>query len=91
MKQKNEDKMLTELSHYLTSSFTKGSKEEIAELIAKLENPNREKEDKIKKKILNQRYIIYDFETDTHTDIHRLLQLVSASQKVSRCMDLLST
>jgi hypothetical protein len=49
MEQKNEGKMLTDLAHYLTSSFTKGSQEEIAELIAKLENPNREKEDKIKK------------------------------------------
>lgn len=26
---------------------------------------------KLKSKILNQRYIIYDFETDTHTDIHK--------------------
>ena len=71
MEQNNEGKMITDLAHYLTSSFTKGSKEEIAELIAKVEHPNREKEETIKKKILNQRYIIYDFETDTHTDIHK--------------------
>ena len=71
MEQKNDGKMIKDLAHYLTSSYTKGSKEEIGELIAKLEEPDIKKVNNIKNKILNQRYIIYDFETDTHTDSHK--------------------
>ena len=52
--------MVKELSHYLTRGFTKGSEEEIA--LAKTEQA--------KAKILHPKYIVYDFETDTHTDIH---------------------
>ena len=50
--------MLKDVSHYLTRKFTKGSSEEIA-LGKNVDN------------IKHPRYIIYDFETDTHTDIHK--------------------
>ena len=56
--------MLKELGHYLTKEFTKGSKEEIASKAHTLEKP-----EKCIEKVLQPRYIIYDFETDTHTDI----------------------
>ena len=52
--------MIKEMSHYLKRGFTKGSKEEI-----------NETNEKYRKQITNPRYIIYDFETDTHTNIHK--------------------
>ena len=54
---KTETKMVKELSHYLTKGFTKGSKEDI--------------EESKKELVQYPRYIIYDFETDTHTSIHK--------------------
>ena len=54
---KTETKMVKELSHYLTKGFTKGSKEDI--------------EQSKKELIQYPRYIIYDFETDTHSSIHK--------------------
>jgi hypothetical protein len=57
---RTEFKMVKELSHYLTKGFTKGSEEEIEAV----------KTEAAKNKILQPRYIIYDFETDTHTNIH---------------------
>ena len=52
--------MIKELSHCLRRGFTKGSIEEISET-----------KEKHRKQITNPRYIIYDFETDTHTNIHK--------------------
>ena len=52
--------MIKEMSHYLKRGFTKGSTEEI-----------NETNEKYGKQITNPRYIIYDFETDTHTNIHK--------------------
>ena len=57
---KTEFKMIKEMSHYLKRGFTKGSTEEI-----------NETKEKYRKQITNPRYIIYDFETDTHTNIHK--------------------
>lgn len=62
---KNEGKMIKELSHYLTKAYTKGSKGEIENKLNTLKNS-----DKAVEEILHPKYIIYDFETDTHTDIH---------------------
>jgi hypothetical protein len=55
--------MLKELSHYLSPECTKGSKVDIG-----IRNTN---EDGEKQAQLIQEYIIYDFETDTHTNIHK--------------------
>ena len=55
---RHEGKMLKDISHYLTRKFTKGSSEELA-LGKNVDH------------IKHPRYIIYDFETDTHTDIHK--------------------
>jgi hypothetical protein len=49
-------KWLKELSHYLTKSFTKGSQEEIEQTNGKFQD-----------NIIHPEYIIFDFETDTHT------------------------
>ena len=57
--------MLKELGHYLTRDFTKGSKGEVEAKLKTLKNP-----DEFIEKVLQPKYIIYDFETDTHTDIH---------------------
>ena len=56
--------MLNELSHYLKKSYTKGSSVEIANA-QESENENRVEI------ITYPKYIIYDFETDTSTDIHK--------------------
>jgi hypothetical protein len=53
--------MLNELSHYLFKNYTKGSSDEI----------NNTKSEIIKDIIKNPKYIMYDFETDTSTDIHK--------------------
>ena len=57
--------MLKELGHFLRRDFTKGSEGEIKDKVLRLEKP-----EKAIKNILEPTYIIYDFETDTHTDIH---------------------
>ena len=57
--------MLKELGHFLRRDFTKGSEGEIKDKEQRLEKP-----EKAIKNILEPTYIIYDFETDTHTDIH---------------------
>ena len=57
----NDPRMLNELSHYLSSNYTKGSSDEICNT----------KNEKAKDIIKNPKYIIYDFETDTSTDIHK--------------------
>ena len=61
--------MVKELSHYLTQNYTKGSREEIATKLETIEDSA--KHVGIMNKILRPTYIIYDFETDTHTDIHK--------------------
>ena len=61
-KEKNKGKMIKELSHYLNKKFTKGSKEELQQYEGK---------QKAIDKIVQPKYIVYDFETDTHTDIHK--------------------
>ena len=62
---KHQGKMLKELGHFLRRDFTKGSEGEIKDKVLRLEKP-----EKAIKNILEPTYIIYDFETDTHTDIH---------------------
>ena len=57
----NDPRMLNELSHYLLRNYTKGSSSEI----------DNTKNEKVKDIIKNPKYIIYDFETDTLTDIHK--------------------
>ena len=57
---RTETKMVKELSHYLTKNFTKGSNQELEEA-----------NDKFKEHIKYPIYIIYDFETDTNTSIHK--------------------
>ena len=57
----DDPRMLNEIAHYLKPDHTKGSRGEIAEA----ENKKR------KEAIAYPRYIIYDFETDTSTGIHK--------------------
>ena len=57
----DDPRMLKELGHYLESEYTKGSSLEIVNTKSK----KRQMEIKCPK------YIIYDFETDTSTDIHK--------------------
>ena len=61
-KKKQPGTMLKELPHYLKKKHTLGSKEEMETCCQKPTTLDR---------ISRPRYIIYDFETDTHTDIHR--------------------
>ena len=57
--------------HYLQPDICKGSKEELKRKIDKCKNPSKNKIKKIIQQINNPRYIVYDFETDTHTNIHK--------------------
>jgi hypothetical protein len=57
---RTETKMVKELSHYLTKNFTKGSSQEIEQAT-----------ESFQEQIKHPRYIIYDFETDTDTSIHK--------------------
>ena len=66
---KTSDKLLKDLAHYLTPNFVKGSKEEIEDKCKTLKNEFKLK--KAKEIISHPQYIIYDFETDTHTDVHK--------------------
>jgi hypothetical protein len=77
MRQSGE--MRKELAHYIKRKYTKGSKEEITakrkEIIRKREGkPENETNQIIKgntEAILHPKIITYDFETDTHTNIHK--------------------
>ena len=62
---KNKFKVLKDLSHYITRNFTKGSTEEVK---TKLELKNSAP---YVEQILQPRYIVFDFECDTHTNIHK--------------------
>ena len=57
--------IIKDISHYLKAEYCKGSKEEIEFIKAKLKEPEN-RIDRIK----HPTYIIYDFETDTHTLTH---------------------
>jgi len=55
--------MLKDLAHYLSPECTKGSKVDVG-----IRSTNEDGETQAQ---LIQEYIIYDFETDTHTNIHK--------------------
>ena len=57
-----------DLAHYLSSGFCKGSKEELDFKLATVEE--EEKQQFIKEKHTQPKYIIFDFESDTHTLTH---------------------
>ena len=63
---KNAGKLLKDLAHYLDRGICKGSQQEIDEKYKTLKNP-----EKIIDQILHQKYVIFDFETDTHTNTHK--------------------
>ena len=58
---RTEFKMVKELGHYLSRGFTKGSQEEMETYRSEEGQQN----------VLKPRYIIYDFETDTSSGIHK--------------------
>ena len=62
----NATKLLKDLAHYIERGICKGSQKEVDEKYKNLKNP-----DIIVTKLLQPKYIIYDFESDTHTDIHK--------------------
>ena len=57
--------LLKDLSHYIERGFTMGSVGEIGENNQKLKRPKASV-----RKITNPRYVVFDFESDTHTNIH---------------------
>ena len=72
---KQQSQVIKDVQHYLKSEYCKGSNKEINDKISKIsdkitgsERNKRIKE--IKEGINNTSYIIYDFETDTHTNTH---------------------
>ena len=62
---RTEGKLLKDLAHYIERGFTKGSDGEIAEKNKLLKKPEASV-----RKITNPRYVVFDFESDTHTNIH---------------------
>ena len=59
--QTNAAKLLKDLAHYIQRGICKGSKKEVDEKYKTLKNP-----DKIVEQIQRPKYIVFDFETDTH-------------------------
>ena len=57
--------------HYLKRGICKGSKDEIVEKYEKSKNQTTKVLNKITEQMNNPRYIVYDFETDTSTNIHK--------------------
>ena len=63
--------MHKDAGHFLKRAICKGSADEIAFKIDKCKNKSAEMQDQITEEINNPTYIVYDFETDTHTCIHK--------------------
>jgi hypothetical protein len=59
------------MAHYLRRGICKGSDEEIELKINNSESKSKFKIKWITKSVRNPRYIIYDFETDTSSGIHK--------------------
>jgi len=65
--------VIKDISHYLRAEYCKGSKAELSARLAQVVSARTAA--KITQQIKNPKYIIYDFETDTHTDLHVPKQL----------------
>ena len=59
------------MAHYLTRGINKGSKEEITLRIEASKDKSDEKQMQITNSINNPKYIIYDFEPDTSSGVHK--------------------
>jgi hypothetical protein len=70
-KEDTDTRVSKDMAHYLTRGINKGSKEEIEMRIEASKDKSDEKQLQITKSINNPKYIIYDFEADTSTGVHK--------------------
>ena len=78
---KTNNRICKDAAHYLQSKFCKGSKEELESRMNSNKNVNMIP--KIIETVNNPRYIVYDFETDTHTNIHKPNLCIASVIKVA--------
>ena len=65
---KDNGSTIKDISHYLRAEYCKGSKAELSARLSQVVSARTAA--KVTQQIKNPKYIIYDFETDTHTDLH---------------------